>query len=478
MKEDQAPTATRPLPSQDARLRELGSAPIPRLLVKYSLPAVIGTVASAVYNIIDSIVIGHAIDDPNVVSGIAVTFPVMNITTALGMLIGAGAATRVSIVMGQNDRRIAEIILGNCVQLTLVIGILYASVFGIFIDPILRAFGASDASLPYAREFMLWVLPGCVLINLTFSYNNVMRASGYPTKAMYTNILGAVLNAILAPIFLFGFHWGIRGAAIATDISMLVTAVWVMSHFFNKKNTLHFVRGTFSFNWPIVRGVLYIGMAPFLINIAGSVINAIINNSLVRYGGDNAVAAVVVFNRYVTIFVFIIIGICQGMQPILGYNYGSGRYKRLFRTFAIAATTGVVISTVGSIVGAIFPRNIASLFMQDAQQIDCATNCLRITTISFWMVGFQIVSTNFFQALGMAGKAAFLSLTRQIICMIPLLFILPPIFGLNGVWSCFPISDFVATVVTTVMLIMQMKKIRNQARLKPLESMIQAEHDL
>mgnify|MGYP000817522496 CR=1 FL=1 len=279
------------------RLQELGTAPIGRLLLKYSLPAVVGTVISAVYNIIDSIVIGHAIDDPNVVSGIAVTFPVMNVITALGMLIGAGAATRVSIVMGQKDLRVAQIILGNCVQLTLIIGVLYAATFAVFIDPILRVFGASDNSLPYAREFMLWVLPGCVLMNLTFSYNNVMRASGYPAKAMYTNMIGAVINVILAPLFLFGFKWGIRGAAIATDISMLITATWVMSHFFNKNNTLHFVRGTFKFNWPIIRGVLYIGMAPFLINITGSAINAIANNTLLRYGGDNAVAAVVVFNR-------------------------------------------------------------------------------------------------------------------------------------------------------------------------------------
>ena len=310
---------------QADRLRELGTAPVGKLLFKYSLPAVVGTVVSAVYKIIDSIVIGHAIDDPNVVAGMAITFPVMNIVTAIGMLVGAGAATRVSIVMGQNDRRVAEIILGNCVQLTVIFGIMYVLGLSIFIDPILRAFGASDKSLPYAREFMLWVLPGMVLMNMTFSYNNVMRASGYPAKAMYTNMIGALLNACLAPLFLFVFKWGIRGAAIATDISMLVTATWVMSHFFNRRNTLHFTRGTFRFNWPVIRGVLYIGMAPFLINVAGSGVNAIINNTLMHYGGenpDNAVAAVVVFNRYVTIFVFVIIGICQGMQPIVGYNYG------------------------------------------------------------------------------------------------------------------------------------------------------------
>lgn len=449
--------------SSEERLKELGTSPVWRLLFKYSLPAVVGTVVSAVYNIVDSIVIGHAIDDPNVVAGMAITFPVMNIVTALGMLVGAGAATRVSIVMGQNDKRVAEIILGNCVQLTIIFGLLYVTGFIFFIDPLLRMFGASANSLPYAREFLMWVLPGMVLMNLTYSYNNVMRASGYPAKAMYTNMIGAVLNAILAPIFLFVFHWGIRGAAIATDISMLVTAIWVMSHFFKKESTLHFARGTFKFNWPIIRSVLYIGMAPFLINVAGSAVNAIINNTLVSYGGDNAVAAVVVFNRYVIVFVFVIIGICQGMQPIVGYNYGSGRYKRLFSTFWLAVGAAVVISTIGSVVGLFNPRSIASMFMQDEAQIECAVNCLHITLISFSIVGFQIVTTNFFQALGMAGKAVFLSLTRQIIFMIPLLFILPPLMGLNGVWSAFPISDAVATIVAGILLWKQIRHIRMES---------------
>lgn len=458
------PTAT---VSNSDRLQELGNAKIWRLLLKYSLPAVVGTVVMAVYNIIDSIVIGHAIDDPNVVSGIAITFPVMNLATALGMLIGAGAATRVSIVMGQDNKRMAEIILGNSVQLTVIIGVCYITLFAIFLNPILKVFGASPNSLPYAREFLLWVLPGMVLMNLTFSYNNVMRATGYPGKAMYTNLIGACLNAILAPLFLFGFKWGIKGAAIATDISMLVTAFFVMSHFFQEKSVLHFKKGTFAFNWTVIRSILYIGMAPFLINVAGSVINAIVNNSLLKYGGDDAIAAVVVFNRFVTIFVMVVIGICQGMQPILGYNYGSGRLDRLFKTLRLAATAAVCFTTLGSLLGAFNPRLIAGMFMQDQQQIDCAVNCIKITTLGFWMVGFQIVGTNFFQSLGMAGKAVFLSLTRQIIFMIPMLLILPPHFGLNGVWGCYPVCDVAATVVTTFMLLWQIKKIKHE-KLNPV----------
>ncbi len=285
-----------------------------------------------------------------------------------------------------------------------------------------------------------------------------MRATGYPRKAMYTNMLGAALNAILAPLFLFGFGFGIWGAALATDISMLITAIWVLSHFFNPKNTITFHRGTYRLKWRIVKSILMIGMAPFLINLANAAINAIINGSLLRYGGDNAIAAIVAFNRYVTVFIFIVMGICQGMQPILGYNYGSGQYTRLFRTLRIAALSAMTVTTVGAIIAQIFPRGIASMFMQDEAQISAAINCLSITTVSFWLVGFQIVCTNFFQSLGMAGKAIFLSLTRQIIFMVPLILILPNMFGLNGIWSAFPISDSVSTVLAIILVLWQIKR--------------------
>lgn len=447
----------------DNRLKEFGTANEGKLLWKYSLPAVVGTVVMSLYHIIDSVVIGQAIDDPNVVSGIAITFPVMNISTALGMLIGTGATTRISIVMGQQDKPRAEKILGNAVVLTILIGIVYMTMFALFLDPILIMFGASPNSLPYAREFMLWVIPGMLLINLTFSFNNVMRATGYPKKAMYTNFIGAGLNLILAPLFLFGFGWGIRGAAIATDLSMLITAIFVMGHFFNKSNELTFRRGTFKLEPRIVKSILYIGMAPFLINVAGSLINAIINHSLFKYGGDNAIAAVVVFNRYVTVFVMVVIGICQGMQPIVGYNYGAGKYERLFKTLKLSILAGLIVTTLGSLIGMLAPRAIARMFMQDANQIECAINALEITTLGFWMVGYQIVATNFFQSLGMAGKSIFLSLTRQILFMIPLLYILPPFMGLDGVWATYPISDCIATVVSGLLLWNQIKKIKKQS---------------
>lgn len=448
------------------RIEELGNAPTSRLLLKYSLPAVVGTVANALYNIIDSMVVGHAIDDPAVVAGMAVTFPVMNIVSALGMLVGIGACTRISIVMGQNNKRTAEIILGNCVQLTILFGLLYVLGFILFLDPLLVLFGASPQSLPYAHEFLMWVLPGMVLMNLTYSYNNVMRASGYPAKAMYTNLIGSILNAILAPVFLFGFGWGVRGAAIATDISMAITATWVMSHFFNKNNVLHFTQGAFKMDWKLIKSVLYIGMAPFMINVANSGVNAVINTSLLEYGGDNAVAAVVVLNRYATVFIFIIIGICQGMQPIVGYNYGAKRYDRLFSTLRLAIAVSVIVTCIGSL--ALFnPRPIAHLFMQDEAQILSAVGCLKITLLCFCLIGFQIVVTNFFQALGKAGRSLFLSLTRQVIFLIPLLFILPSYMGLKGIWVAFPISDAIAFVVAALVLWHEVAHIKKVEALTP-----------
>lgn len=452
--------------TREARIHELGKAPVGKLLFKYSLPAVVGTVVTSIYHLIDSIVIGHAIDDPNVIAGIAVTFPIMTLSGAFGMLIGAGCATRISIVLGQRDLPRAEMILGNSVLLTLIIGFFYSAGLLIFLDPILKIFGASEASLPFAREFLQWLIPGMVLINLTFSYNNVMRATGYPRKAMLTNLLGAGLNVILAPLFLFVFRFGIWGAALATDISMFITAFFVLQHFFVPSHALTFRRGTYRLNRRIVWSVISIGMAPFCINFAAAAVNAIVNNSLYFYGGDNAIAAVVVFNRFVTVFVFIVIGITQGMQPILGYNYGSRHYDRLFRTLFYAISAGLIVTIVGATCAQLFPRQIASLFMQDSTQIDVAVSCLKKVTLVFFFVGFQIVATNFFQSLGMSLKAIFLSLTRQIIFMIPTLLILPQWLRLDGVWYTYPVADFLSVIVTAILLLTQIRRIKGQARLE------------
>ena len=373
----------------DTRLEQLATRPVGRLLWTYSLPAVVGMLVMALYNVVDRIFIGQWVG-ADAIAGLTVTFPLMNLATAIGVLIGVGSCSRISIVLGAGDSDTASRILGNALSLTIVNGLVYIALFALFMDPLLEAFGASATTLPLARTYMLILLPGLLLTNIAFSLNNVMRASGYPGKAMYTNLIGAGMNMILAPLFLFGFGWGIRGAAIATDISMLITAFFVMAHFFNTKNELHFVRGTFRFDWPIIKSVLYIGMSPFLINVAGASVNAIINNSLLHYGGDNAIAAVVVFNRFVTVFIFIVIGICQGMQPILGYNYGSGRFNRLFKTLWWAVGSAVAVTSLGSAIGALMPESIARMFMQDPEQINCAVSCLRITTIAFWIVGFQV----------------------------------------------------------------------------------------
>lgn len=443
------------------RLDELETAPVGRLLLRYSVPAVCGTVVNAIYNIIDSMVIGHAIDDPSVVTGIAVTFPVMNIVVALGTLVGAGAAARVSILLGRRDMRTAEVVLGNCVQLTLIIGLTYALLFACFMDPLLRLFGASDNSLPYASEFMYWILPGLVLQNVTYSYNNVMRVSGYPGKAMYTNLIGAAINCVLAPLFLFGFGWGIRGAAIATDIAMTVTAVWVMGHFCRRSSTLHFTPGTYRFNWPVIGSVLYIGLAPFLLKFSGTVIIAIVNNTLLHYGGDNAVAAMVVFSRYITLFTFTIFGICQGMQPIVGYNYGAGRPDRILRAFWLTVCAASVVALAGSLLGFHNRETIASLFMQDPQQIACAANCVRITTVTFWIVGLQSVAAYFFQSLGMPGRSIAISLSRQLLFLVPLVLVFPKYFGLDGVWYAYPVSDFLSGILAAVLVSIELRRLWN-----------------
>lgn len=429
----------------------LSTERVGRLLWEYALPAVVGMAVMSLYNVIDRIFIGQGIH-PNAIAGLTVTFPVMNLATALGVLVGAGASARVSIQLGARRLDIAQRILGNALVMTLVIGIAYVAVFAVFLDDILMAFGASENTLPYAHDFMSWLLPGLLLTNLSFSFNNIQRASGYPRRAMWTMIISAGINAVLAPIFIFALDMGIRGAALATDLAMVFTLVYVMWHFADRRSTLHFVRGTFGIDWRIVWGIVTIGAAPAVVNAAASMINMLVNNSLKDYGSDAAVAAAGIFTTYTSLIVVVVIGICQGMQPIVGYNYGAGRFGRLKRAYTLATLTATGLCVVGCIFGVAFPDLIAKVFTSDASLIEVTAHGVRIAVVAFGVVGFQIVSTTFFQSIGMAGQSIILSLTRQVIFLIPLLLIMPGYFGLDGIWMSFPISDIFATAVTALLI--------------------------
>ena len=444
--------------NNDERLQELATMPVGRLLWKYSVPAVVGIMVMSIYNVIDRIFIGQGVG-PDAIAGLAITFPVMNVSAAFGVLIGVGAGSRMSIVLGQSNRRGAEEILGNSIVMTLIFGTFYIGIFALFMEPILRLFGASDTSLPYARDFMMWILPGLLFNNLCYSFNNLIRATGYPTKAMYTMFIGAGLNVILAPIFIFVLDWGIKGAAIATDISMGVSTAFVMQHFFDRKSQIHFTSGIYSLDWRVLKPIMAIGAAPCIVNTAGCVINAVINNTVYDYGGDSAVAAIGIFTATTGLIISFVIGVCQGMQPIVGYNYGAKHFDRLKRTFWLTSAVCTLVCLLFSISCQVVPRPISRMFTTDLHLLAASEHALRLTTWMFWVVGFQVVITNFFQSLGEATKSILMSLSRQVFFLLPLLFTLPLMWQLEGVWLSFPISDMFATLVGIVMLIIEMRKI-------------------
>lgn len=446
----------------DKRLQELANLPVGKLLLRYSVPAVVGIVVMQLYNIVDRIFIGQVVGT-DAIAGLAITFPVVNITTALGVLIGAGASARVSIMLGNKDEESARKVVGNSLVLTLVIGAVYIAMFYLFLDDLLELFGATEANLPYARDMMLWVLPGLFLTNIAFSFNNIMRASGFPAKAMVTMFIGAGVNVVLDPIFIYVLGWGIKGAAIATDIAMAVSAVFVMSHFMRGHGTVRFCRGIYRLDRRIVWGIIGIGAAPSIVNLAGCLINILINNTLNRYGGSDAIASAGVFVTVTSFVVAFIIGVCQGMQPIAGYNYGAKRYVRLNRVFMLALCVVTAVSVAGWVLGMLVPEGLSAAFLTDAGMVKNTAGYLSIAMSMFWMVGVQIVSTTFFQSIGKVGKSIFLSLTRQVLFLIPTLLILPGIYGLRGIWLCFPVSDVAAFAVTVVMVVWQLRKLRQVA---------------
>ncbi|MDR2853784.1 MAG: MATE family efflux transporter [Prevotellaceae bacterium] len=438
---------------------ELGTENISKLLRKYSIPAIIAMVASSLYNITDSIFIGHGVG-AMAISGLAITFPLMNLAAAFGSMIGIGASTLLSIRIGQKDYGSANQILGNVVILNLITGLLFGIVALVFLDPILLFFGASEVTLPYAHDFMFVILLGNVVSHIYFGLNAVLRASGKPEKAMYATLMTVGINLILNPLFIFVFKWGIQGSALATVISQVIMLVWQYGLFQSKDSFLHFTREGLRLKKRIVIDSVSIGLAPFLMNAASCVIVILINKGLMYTGGDYAVGAYGIVNRIAFLFIMIVIGLNQGMQPIAGYNFGAKKYERVTLVFKKTLLFATAALCVGCAIVELIPREVASVFTTDERLIAMAAVGLRIVFASYPIVGFQMVTSNFFQSMGMAKKAIFLSLTRQVLFLIPLLLILPYAWGLTGVWWSMPIADCIAVIVTGIMLVLQMRKFK------------------
>ena len=407
----------------------LGTENIGKLLMQYAVPAIIAMTASSLYNMVDSIFIGHGVGTM-AISGLALTFPLMNLAAAFGSLVGVGAATLISVKLGQKDYDTAQRVLGNVFVLNILLGVAFTVVVMAFLDPILYFFGGSDETVGYARDYMQIILLGNAVTHLYLGLNAVLRSSGHPQKAMYATIATVIINTILDPVFIYGFGWGIRGAAIATIVAQVISLIWQLRIFSNKDELLHFHRGIFRLKRKIVFDSLAIGMSPFLMNMAACFIVILINQGLKKYGGDLAIGAFGIVNRLVFIIVMIVMGLNQGMQPIAGM---------------------------------LFSDWVVSIFTSDAELIALSAKGLRTVVMFFPIIGFQMVTANFFQSIGMASKAIFLSLTRQMMVLLPCLIILPRFFGVAGVWYSMPISDLLASLIAGTMLVWQLRKFKAQA---------------
>lgn len=432
-----------------------------KLIWNYSLPAIVGTVVMSLYNIVDRIFIGQGVG-ALAISGLALTFPFMNILTAFGMLVGSGAASRISISLGENDKEKAERILANTFILTFFVSGFAIIMSYIFMGDLLRLFGGTENTVQYAEDYMRIIIPGAIFSALNYGFNNIMRAAGYPRKAMWTMIICAFVNVVLDPIFIFVFDMGIQGAAYATNISFLVGACWVLSHFMRPTTNIRFKRKYFKLKKDIIKSILSIGLSPFCMQIALSFVVVLINVRLLQYGGDLAIGAYGIINSVTTLIVMIIIGLNQGIQPIIGYNYGAKLYERMFGVLKTAVIIGTCVSTVGFLLGTFVPELMIRMFTNDLEMIAIASNALRITVVTFPIIGAQIVISNFFQSIGKAKISIFLSLTRQLIFFIPALLVLPPIFGLNGAWGAQPASDLLATFTTGLTIWIFMRKFRKE----------------
>ena len=435
----------------------LGTESVWKLLLQYAIPSVIAMTASSLYNITDSIFIGQGVG-ALAISGLAISFPLMNLSAAFGTLVGAGAANLISLRLGQKDYTSANKILGNVVSLTTILGVSYTLGILFFLDPILIFFGASSDTLPFAKEYMLIITLGNVVTHMYFGLNALMRSSGFPAKSMYATIASVLINAVLTPIFIYGLDMGIRGAAVATVLSQIILLTWQVKFFLDKSNFLHFKREHLKIDSKIVKDTMSIGLAPFLMNAVSSVIVILINHALVKHGGDLAVGAYGIMNRIAMLFGMVVMGLNMGMQPIAGYNYGAGLYHRVNKVLKHTIVLATIVISIGFLIGELIPRQAAQLFTSDEKLLDLTVQGMRIAFAAFPIIGFQMVSSNFFQSIGKPGKAIYMSLSRQVIFLIPAVLILPNFFGIAGVWMSLPVADTLAAVNSGFLLAIHFKK--------------------
>ena len=440
-------------------LNKLETESIGKLLRQYSIPGIIAMTAMSFYNVADSIFIGHGVG-AMAIAGLAITFPLMNLGAAFGSLVGLGGATILSVLLGQKNNHLAQKVLGNVVVLNLIIGLIYTIGVLYFLDEILYYFGASEVTIGYARDYMEILLYGNIITHMYMGLNSILRSSGHPKSAMSTTIFTVIINVVLNPIFIYTFDMGIQGAAIATVISQALALLWIIRHFMNKQEIVHFDSSVFKPHNRIVKDIFGIGVSPFAMNFAACFVIVIINNKLMQFGGDLHVASYGIINRLVFIFIMIVMGINQGLQPIAGFNYGAKRYDRLKKVLNLTIIYGTAVTTVGTTIILLFPKTITTIFTTDQELIDCTAYAVRLMLWGFPLAGFQMVAANFFQSINMPKISILISLSRQVLLLIPLLIILPNFVGLDGVWLSFSIADIIAIIIAAGILLVQYKKLK------------------
>jgi len=444
------------------RANRLGEGSIPSLLLKFSAPAVVGMVAQALYNVVDRIFVGQGVG-PEGIAGTTVAFPFMLVMLAFGMLIGFGATALVSIRLGEQKREEAERVLGNATVLLVGVSLFLTAMGTVLLDPLLRLFGASDQILPYAHDYLQIIVLGSVFQAVGFGLNAIIRGEGNPRIAMFTMLIGALLNTVLDPIFIFGFGWGMRGAALATVVSQAVSCLWVVSYFLRGRSLLKLTTANLHLQWPTCAAIIAIGSPPFAMQIAAATLNAILNNQLHKYGGDLAISVMGVVYAVVLFVAMPIFGLNQGAQPIIGYNYGAGNFDRVKKTLQMAILAATTITTAGFLVTMVFPSQVIWLFNRDDPVLlRLGTHAIGISLMMFPIVGFQIVGASYFQAVGKPKQAMFLSLSRQVLLLIPAVFILPCFFGLDGLWAAFPVADLGSSILTGIWLFLELRHLHRR----------------